>query len=325
MKELRRLYGWLGFALTSLAVTLSGSAFGQGTGDTNDVNDVTDFIPTNLSDTRLLLSKIYEYLALNGLRIVGAIVILIVGRWVAILLSKLVARAMTRAKVDAALVGFVSHFSYITLLVFVIIAALAKVGIQTASFVAVIGAAGLAVGFALQGSLANFASGVLILFFKPIKGGDFVEIAGEKGTVKSIHIFNTVLNSPDNVRIIVPNSQVTGGNIKNYTVNGTRRVDLVIGVSYDDNPAEAKRIIEAVLAEDQRILKEPAPTVAVLELGDSSVNLVVRPWVNSADYWNVHFDVTEKVKAALERGGLTIPYPQRDVHLIGGETTAGKN
>lgn len=319
MKEPRTLAGRLGFGLLLLTIILPATSFCQGAQDAND----TSLIPTNLTETEKLLSRIYEYLALNGLKIVYALVIVIVGRWLAMFISKLVARAMKRAKVDETLTSFVSHFSYIALLAFVIIAALAKVGIQTASFVAVIGAAGLAVGFALQGSLANFASGVLLLFFKPIKAGDFVEIGGEKGTVQGIHIFNTVLNSPDNIRIIVPNAQVTGANIKNYTVNGTRRVDMVIGVSYGDNPAEAKRVIEGVLAGDERILKDPAPVVAVLALADSSVNLVVRPWVKSSDYWGVYFDVTEKVKAALESAGITIPFPQRDVHLIGSEA-AGK-
>jgi small conductance mechanosensitive channel len=322
MKELRKLSHRLGLVALLLAVALPVSAFGAQ--DSNDPNGAGIEIPTDLEGTQELLSKIYELLAMNALNIVYALAILIVGRWLAMLMSKMIARAMKRAKMDATLVSFASNLCYIALLAFVIIAALHRVGIQTASAVAIVGAAGLAVGFALQGSLSNFASGVLILFFKPIKAGDFVEVGGEKGTVKSIHIFNTVLNSPDNVRVIVPNSQVTGGNIKNYTVNGTRRVDLVVGVSYDDNPAEAKRILEGLLAEDQRILKEPAPTVAVFELGDSSVNLVVRPWVNSADYWGVYFDITEKAKAALEGAGLSIPYPQRDVHLIGGEAPAKK-
>lgn len=323
MRELRKLSRWVVFAMVSFVLSLPVSAFGaEGTIDPN--SEAENLIPTTPEGVHELLSRIYELLALNALNIVYALAILIVGRWLAMLMSKMVAKAMKRAKVDATLVSFVSHLSYIAMLAFVVIAALARVGIQTASAVAIVGAAGLAVGFALQGSLSNFASGVLILFFKPIKAGDFVEVGGEKGTVKSIHIFNTVLNSPDNVRIIVPNSQVTGGNIKNFTVNGTRRVDMVIGVSYDDNPAEAKRVIEGVLAEDERILKDPAPVVAVLALADSSVNLVVRPWVNSADYWGVYFDVTEKVKAALERAGLSIPYPQRDVHLIGGEDTPKK-
>jgi small conductance mechanosensitive channel len=228
--------------------------------------------------------KIYEYLATYGLQIIAAAIIFVVGRWLARQISKLVGKAIAKANVSDALVAFVQNLSYIVLLVFVIVAALAKLGIQTTSFIAVIGAAGLAVGLALQGSLANFASGVLMLIFKPINVGDFVEVAGAKGTVKDIQIFNTVLDSPDNVRIIIPNARVTGGNIMNYTVNGTRRVDLVVGVSYEDDLKKAKQVIEAALAGDDRVLEDPAPTVAVSELADSSVNFVVRPWVKSEDY-----------------------------------------
>jgi small conductance mechanosensitive channel len=181
--------------------------------------------------------------------------------------------------------------------------------------IAVLGAAGLAVGLALQGSLANFASGVLLLVFKPFRMGDFVEIGGAKGTVQAIHVFNTVLNSPDNVRIIVPNAQVTGGSILNYTVNGTRRVDLVVSVSYNDDLKKARRVFEGVLAQDKRILADPAPAVAVSAMADSSINFVVRPWVKAADYWDVYFDLTEKLKLAVEENGMSIPFPQRDVHV----------
>lgn len=262
--------------------------------------------------------KIYEYLATYGLSVVAAVVIFIVGRWLAKLISKLVGKGMTKAKMDKALVKFIENLCYIALLTFVIIAALSKLGIQTASFIAVVGAAGLAVGLALQGSLANFASGVLMLIFKPFKVGDFVEAAGAKGTVKEIQIFNTVLASPDNVRIIIPNAQVTSGSIMNYTANGTRRVDLTVGVSYEDDLKKAQQVIRQVLADDDRILKEPPATVAVSELGDSSVNFVVRPWVKSADYWDVYFDVTAEVKLRLDKNGISIPYPQIDIHMKNG-------
>ena len=189
---------------------------------------------------------------------------------------------------------------------------------RTTSFAVIVGAAGLAIGFALQGSLANFAAGIMLIIFKPFKGGDFVELAGQKGTVKEIQIFNTILNSPDNVRIIIPNGQVTGSNIVNYTVNGTRRVDLVVGVSYDDDLKKARQVIEQVLAGDDRILSDPPVTVAVSELADSSVNFVVRPWVKTADYWDVYFNITEGIKLALDKNGITIPYPQRDIHMKGG-------
>jgi len=199
-----------------------------------------------------------------------------------------------------------------------IIASLKKLGIPMTEFTVVIGAAGLAIGFALQGSLANFAAGVILIIFKPFKVGDFVELAGQKGTVREIQIFNTILNSPDNVRLIIPNGQVTGSSIKNYTVNGTRRVDLVVGVSYDDDLKKARQVIEQVLAGDDRILSEPPVTVAVSELADSSVNFVVRPWVKTTDYWDVYFNLTEGIKLALDKNGITIPYPQRDIHMKGG-------
>jgi small conductance mechanosensitive channel len=265
-----------------------------------------------------IIDKIYEYLATYGLSVVAAVVIFIVGRWLAKLISKLVAKGMIKAKVEKTLANFVQNLCYIALLIFVIIAALSKLGIQTASFIAIVGAAGLAVGLALQGSLANFASGVLMLIFKPFKVGDFVEVAGAKGTVKEVQIFNTVLAAPDNVRVIIPNAQVTGGNILNYSVNGTRRVDLVAGISYEDDPKKAKQVIEQVLADDERVLAEPAATVAVSELGDSSVNFVVRPWVKAEDYWGVYFDITQKIKLALDQNGISIPYPQRDIHMKNG-------
>jgi small conductance mechanosensitive channel len=262
-----------------------------------------------------ILTKIYEYLATYWLQVVAAIVIFVVGRWLAKVISKLVARAMTKAKIDPTLTNFVQNLCQIALLAFVIIAALKKLGIPMTEFTVVVGAAGLAIGFALQGSLANFAAGVMLIIFKPFKVGDFVEVGGQKGTAKEIQIFNTILNSPDNVRIIVPNGQVTGSNIMNYTVNGTRRVDLVVGVSYDDDLKKAQQVIEKVLAGDDRVLKEPEATVAVSELGDSSVNFVVRPWVQAADYWNVRFDITKEVKLALDKNGITIPFPQRDIHM----------
>lgn len=265
-----------------------------------------------------VLLKIYEYLATYGLQIIAAAAIFIIGRWLAKVISMLVKKGLIKAKVDETLARFVSNLCNIGLLVFVVIATLDKLGVKTTSLAIVVGAAGLAIGFALQGSLSNFAAGVMLIIFKPFKVGDFVEVAGKRGTVKEIQIFNTIINSPDNIRVIIPNGQVTGGNIMNYTVNGTRRVDLVVGVSYEDDLKKARQVIEKVIESDERILKDPTPTVAVSELGDSSVNFVVRPWVNAGDYWNVYFDVTEKVKLALDKNGISIPYPQRDVHMISG-------
>jgi small conductance mechanosensitive channel len=233
-------------------------------------------------------------------------------------------KAMAKAKVDPTLNKFVKNLLYAGLLAFVIISALNALGVDTASAAVILGAAGLAVGLALQGSLSNFAAGVLMIIFKPIRLNDFVEVGGATGTVKEIGIFNTFLNGIDNVRIIVPNSQVTGGNITNYTVNGTRRVDLVIGVSYEDDIKKAKEVMLAVLKEHPKVLDTPEPFVGVKELADSSVNYVVRPWCKAADYWDVYFDITENVKYALEANGLTIPFPQRDVHMINAPSASAR-
>lgn len=262
-----------------------------------------------------ILQKIYEYLAANGLNLIYAIVILVVGRFAAKLISKIVTKSLSKTRVDQSLQGFISSMTYFALLVFVILAVLNRLGVQTASFIAVLGAAGLAVGLALQGSLANFAAGVLLITFKPFKAGDFVEIADTKGIVRDIDIFNTTLDSPDNLRIIIPNSRITGNNIVNYTSNGTRRVDMVIGVSYDDDLQKTREVIMQVVSSDERVLAEPAPVVAVSALADSSVNFVVRPWVNAADYWKVYFDLTERIKNALDENDITIPFPQRDIHF----------
>jgi len=265
-----------------------------------------------------VLSKIYEYLATYGLSIIAAIAIIVIGRWIAKLISKLIGKGLAKTNLDKTVSKFVKNLCYIIILLFVIIAALSKLGIQTTSFIALIGAAGLAVGLALQGSLANFASGVLMLTFKPFKIGDFVEIAGSSGTVKQIQIFNTVLNAPDNVKIIVPNAKVTGDKIKNYTANKIRRVDLIVGISYADDLQKAKQVIEHTLASDERVLKNPAPTVAVSELGDNSVKFVVRPWCNCENYWEVYFDITAKIKLSLDQNSISIPYPQLDIHVKDG-------
>jgi small conductance mechanosensitive channel len=315
MKGCRAFLGKLGLAV--FMVTLSATtSVGLAQGDPNEA--ASEPMDLSIGTAQRVLDQIYGYLAQYGLKILGAILIFIVGRWIAKAVSNLAGKALSKAKMDETLVRFIKDLCYIALLTFVIIAALSKIGIQTASFIAVLGAAGLAVGLALQGSLANFASGVLMLIFKPMRVGDYVEAGGAAGSVAEIGIFTTVLNSPDNVRIIVPNSQVMGGNIKNYTVNGTRRVDLVIGVSYEDDLKKVRKVIEKVLAADERILPEPATVVAVSALADSSVNFVVRPWVKSGDYWPTYFDLTAKIKVALEENGLTIPFPQRDVHVKDG-------
>jgi small conductance mechanosensitive channel len=258
---------------------------------------------------------IKEWAALYGLKVIGAVAILILGRIAVGVLTGLVGRLMRRSKVDETLTKFVVSLTKIALMAFVIIAAISTLGVQTTSFVAVIGAAGLAVGFALQGSLANFASGVMLIVFRPFKAGDFVEAGGSVGVIEAIHIFNTVLKTPDNKEVIIPNGKVTGDNIVNYSAKDERRVDLVFGIGYDDDIRKAKQTLERILADHERVLKDPAPTVAVSELADSSVNFVVRPWVKTEDYWSVYFDITEKVKLTFDEQGISIPYPQTDVHL----------
>lgn len=222
---------------------------------------------------------------------------------------------MNKRGSDEALIGFVSSLVYWALLVMVVISALGQLGIQTGSFVAIVGAAGLAIGLALQGSLSNFAAGVLILIFRPFKIGDFVEVAGEAGVVKKIQIFTTELSTGDNKQVIIPNAGITSGNITNYSTHDTRHVDLTMGIGYEDDIDKARDAINDEIAKDSRILKDPAPTVAVVELADSSVNFVVRPWVNSADYWGVYFDLTEAMKKRFDAEGISIPYPQQDVHM----------
>jgi small conductance mechanosensitive channel len=284
-----------------------------------DVNSDPNSVSAQTAGSQNVIDTVKNFLITKGtafaIDLVAAILIFVVGRWLARWISLLAGRAMTRAKVDQILVTFVQHICYFGLLAFVIIAALDRVGIKLTAAIAVLGAAALAVAFALQGSLSNFAAGILMVIFKPFKIGDYVAVGGTQGTVQEIQILNTVLNSPDNVRIIIPNAQITGGTISNFSTNATRRIDLTIGVSYDDDIKKAKQVIEGVLAADARILKTPAPTVAVSELADSSVNFVVRPWVKSADYWDVYFDTTAKLKTSLESNGLTIPFPQRDVHI----------
>ncbi len=250
-----------------------------------------------------------------GIDIIAALAIFIIGRWVANLITKGLRRLMERANVDATLIKFLSNIVRVLLLIFVILAAIGQLGIQTTSLIAVLGAAGLAVGLALQGSLSNFAAGVLVIIFRPYKVGDYIEGAGVAGTVDEVQIFNTVLKTPDNVRIIVPNSQITGGIITNYSAHETRRVDFTFGIGYADDIDKAKKIIEDVLTSDERVLEDPAPQIVVAELADSSVNIVARPWSKAADYWSLKFDVTETVKKRFDAEGISIPFPQRDVHV----------
>ncbi len=266
-------------------------------------------------DISNLLAKVYELLTVYGLKVVAAIVIFIVGRWVAKAVSNFIKKLMTKSKSDGTLVSFVGNLSYVALLAFVIIAALNQLGIHTASFIAVLAAAGLAVGLALQGSLSNFAAGVLMIIFKPFKVGDYIEGGGTAGTVEEIQIFTTQLKSPDNKTIIVPNAKMLGDNITNYTVKGTRRVELVFGIGYDDDIDKARQVIEDIIAQDDRVMKDLAPEVVVAELANSSVNLKVRVWTTADDYWGFYFDTTETVKKQFDAEGISIPFPQRDIHI----------
>ena len=261
------------------------------------------------------LQNIYGLVVVYGIKVIAALAIFIIGRWVAKGFRNLTTRLMNKRDVDPTITGFVANLTYIALLAFVIIAALGQLGIQTTSFIAILGAAGLAIGLALQGSLSNFAAGFLMIIFKPFKVGDFVEAAGVAGTVEAIQIFTTTLKTPDNKTVIIPNSSVTSDNIVNWTVKGTRRVDMVFGIGYDDDIDKAKQILSDVIGKDERILKDPPLQIAVSELADSSVNFVVRPWVNIADYWGVYFDAMENVKKAFDAAGVSIPYPQQDVHM----------
>lgn len=249
-----------------------------------------------------------------GVNVISAILILFIGNLVVKGVAGSVANVLKKKEMDKAVVDFIHGLVRYTLFIIVLIAALSRIGVQTASVVAVIGAAGLAVGLALQGSLSNFAAGVLIVAFRPFKSGDYVEIGGV-GSVDSIQIFQTVLKSPDNKMVVVPNSAVIGGAITNYSRHETRRVDMVIGVSYKSDLQKTKRVLRETLEKDPRILKDPDMTIGVLTLADSSINFVVRPWCKTSDYWAVYFDSMQAIKEALDANGIEIPFPQMDVHL----------
>lgn len=250
-----------------------------------------------------------------GIAIVLALLIFYVGRMVVNRIANTMQRVMIGRGTDETLATFISSILRWVGFLFVVIAALSQLGIDTTSLVALLGAAGLAIGLSLQGSLGNFAAGVMLIIFKPFQKGHFVEIAGTMGSVDSISIFTTVLTTPDNKEVIVPNGAIIADNITNYSARPTRRVDMVFGISYDDNILAAKKILEEIIAADERILAEPAPVITVGELADSSVNFLVRPWANASDYWGVLWDTTESVKLRFDEAGISIPYPQMDVHM----------
>ncbi len=249
------------------------------------------------------------------IQIAIAIAIFIVGKISARMLSSLLKKAMTRAGTDTILVGFVGNIIYAVLLVAVVLAAIDSLGVNVTSLMAILGAAGLAVGLALKDSLSNFAAGVMIIIFRPFEIGDFITAGGVSGVVDEIGLFATLMHTGDNQRVIVPNSGIIGGNITNSSALPTRRVDLVFGIGYNDNIGQARDIMMAIIEADDRILKDPAPAIALGELADSSVKLNVRPWVNSADYWPVRADLLENIKVKFDEAGISIPFPQQDVHL----------
>lgn len=259
--------------------------------------------------------SVNDYVIPWAINLFFALGIFILGRWLVSALSGILRRLLTKAKMDEILIDFVTAIARTALLLFIIIAALEQLGLDTTSLIALLGAAGLAVGLAMKDSLANFSAGVMLVMFRPFRAGDYVEAGGTAGTVEKISMFSTLMRTPDNREVIIPNGNIYGDNIINYSARATRRVDLVFGIGYDDDIRKAREIILSVLQQDERILAEPAPVVAVGELGASSVDFVVRPWVTTADYWAVRWDLLEKVKLAFDENGISIPFPQRDVHL----------
>lgn len=274
---------------------------GESTGNPWDLENIQEMVTTNAISW--------------GGKLLIAIAIFVIGRIVVNLLTRGVKKVMARAKMDPILISFLSSIVTGILMLFVVIASVKQLGIDTSSMVALLGAAGLAVGFAMQDSLSNFASGVMLILFRPFTKGNFVEAGGVTGVVEKINIFNTVMKSGDNREIIVPNGKIFGGVITNYSARDTRRVDMVFGIGYGDDLLKAKRILTEIIAAEERCLADPAPTIAINDLGDSSVNFKVRPWVKTADYWDVLSDITETVKLTFDKEGISIPFPQRDVHL----------
>ena len=282
--------------------------------DTIHVEAVAGDVTDTVAQAHVWLQTITDKLIDKAPELISAVLILIIGKIVADILKKITISLMTKSKVDHTLIGFTTSLGHATVMVIIVIAALSKLGFQTTSFVAILGAAGLAIGLALQGSLSNFAAGVLMIVFKPFKVGDFIEGGGVTGSVEDISIFTTIMTTPDNKKVIVPNAKMSSDNIINFGANGTRRVDLSAGISYSDDMQKTKELLLTMLKKDSRVLKTPAPVVGVTELGDSSVNLVVRPWCKAADYWDVHFDMTQAIKETLDANDISIPFPQRDIH-----------
>ena len=278
----------------------------------NEVNKTLDATNVAVSKyTDMAITYASEY----GLKIVAALLIFVIGKWAVKKLTAVTKTVMEKANVDKTLVEFAESLIYFVLLMVVVLAALNTLGINTTSFIAIFGAAGLAIGLALQGSLANVGAAVLIIIFRPFKVGDFVEAGGATGTVEDVNLFSTIIAPLDNRTVIVPNAAIVGGNIINYSMKPQRRVDHVFGIGYDDDLRLAKEVLMEIMATDERVLQDPAPFVAVSELGDNSVNFTTRAWVETADYWDVYFEMIEKVKLTFDEKGISFPYPQMDVHL----------
>lgn len=286
---------------------------------TTEVLDVTGMIPTSIDQVSQLWAQVQDIGVVWGLKVIAAIAIFIIGRWVAMGVRKGVHRVMEKTATDPIIVGFVGSISYIALLAFVIIAAIGQLGIQTTSFIAILGAAGLAIGLALQGSLANFAAGFLMIMFRPFRVGDFIEGAGVAGVVESIQIFTTTMKTGDNKTIIIPNAKLSGDNIINYSAKPTRRVDMTVGVAYDADLSNVRDVLKDIISKESRIHADPEPLIAVAELADSSVNFVVRVWTDTGDYWAVMFAMNETIKNRFDAEGIGIPFPQRDLHIVSGQ------
>jgi len=268
-----------------------------------------------MDQVQIYTTKAIELLMEYGPQLLLAIVTLIVGLWVIKIFVRAIDKGMERAETDISLRRFVLSLARILLKVLLFISVASMIGIEMTSFIAILGAAGLAVGLALQGSLANFAGGVLILLFKPFKVGDFIQAQGFSGSVIAIQVFHTVLNTPDNKTIIIPNGELSNSSITNFSTEPKRRVDMTFGIGYSDNLKKAKEILKVMVGSDPRVLKDPAPEVIVSELADSSVNFAVRAWCNSTDYWGIYFDMLEKVKLEFDKQNISIPFPQQDVHI----------
>ena len=262
------------------------------------------------------VAAIQGWIAVYAINIIGALLIFIVGKWLSRRIADLLAKLLEKNNVDLTLVNFLKNLIYYILVVLVVVAAIGRLGVNTTSFLTIIGAAGLAIGLALKDSLSNFAAGVMLVLFRPFTIGDVVSTAGITAKVEKITIFNTLFCTADNQLVIVPNNKIISDIITNINAKNTRRIDLVVGISYTDDMAKTKEILERLAKEDSRVLTDPETTTAVAELADSSVNLVFRPWVKTEDYWSVRFDLTENIKNALDEAGISIPFPQQDVHLF---------